>query len=99
MTNRSDQSVFAVADDIGIRTVLAPGRRLALAGPATVIVEGSNLRHALEISIETETPGPAPEAGVDAGEAHPDALLPTATTEGVMVNDLDRLALVALFAG
>ena len=101
MTNRSTGRPFAVADDIGIRTVLAPGRRLALTGPATVIVEGSNLRHAIRISVEPDTAGPGPGAGTGAGadEADPDAVLPTSTTEGVVVNELDRLALVALFAG
>jgi hypothetical protein len=94
VTNRSAGRPFTVADDIGIRTVLAPGRRVALAGPATAIVEGANLRHAIEIAIEQEARGAA------AGEAPAgDAALPTSTAEGVVVNEQDRLALVALFAG
>jgi hypothetical protein len=135
LTNRSTGRPLSIADDIGIRTLLAPGRRIALAGPATVIVEGSKLRHAIEISIEVEEagveePGPltgeagapqagAPEAGTpeagtpEAGTPEagtpdaapggtgpdPDAPMPTSTAGGVVVNEQDRLALVALFAG
>jgi hypothetical protein len=96
VTNRSAGRPFTVADDIGIRILLAPGRRVALGGPVTVIVDGSSLRHAIEISIEPEAPERAAVAGPGGDR---DAGLPTFTAEGVVVNEQDRLALVALFAG
>ncbi len=89
--NRSATRPLTVVDELGIRTVVAPGRRLALAGPMSVVVEGSARRHALEVVGET---GPAFAAVAQPGDA-----LPTATAHEVVINDADRLALVALFSG
>src|SRR5579862_8906429 len=47
--NRSTVRPLEVVDEIGIRTVVAPGRRLAVFGPLTVVVEGSVRRHALSV--------------------------------------------------
>ena len=92
LLNRSATRPLTVVDELGIRTVVAPGRRLALAGPISVVVEGSARRHALEVVGQT---GPAFGSAV----AQPGDALPTATAHEVVINDADRLALVALFSG
>ncbi len=92
LLNRSTARALTASDELGIRSVLAPGRRLAVAGALTVIVEGSTRRHALEVIAQRS---PVPEAAPDQAS---DAL-PTARLDAGTVNDLDRLALVALLAG
>lgn len=93
--NRSAVRALTMVDDIGIRTVVPPGRRVALTGPVTVVVEGTTRRHALEIrtdrnaQVEVGRPG-----GQDEGDP-----LPTAAAGEVVISDQDRLALAALFAG
>ena len=84
-------SPLDVVDEIGIRTILAPGRRLAVAGPITVVAEGATRRHALHVEAGSKRVGVPIEAPVDAR--------PTSTADKVVINDQDRLALVALFAG
>jgi hypothetical protein len=90
VTNRSSSRPFAVVDGPGLRRVLAPGQRDAIEGRVRVIVDGTGVKH--ELIFE----GPAPGAG------EPEAAvtgLPTAAGQDVVINDADRLALVALFAG
>jgi hypothetical protein len=89
--NRSTVRAFTVVDDLGIRSVVPPGRRVAVTGPVTVIVEGSTRRHALEVRTGA---GPRLDAG-SPDEADP---LPTSAAGEVVISELDRLALVALFA-
>ncbi|MDQ2839380.1 MAG: hypothetical protein M3Y89_18595 [Actinomycetota bacterium] len=92
LLNRSTVRPLTAADELGIRSVLAPGRRLAVAGSLTVMVEGSARRHAIDVMAERfPVAGATPEQASDA--------LPTARFDAGTVNDLDRLALVALFAG
>ena len=93
--NRSTVRPLEVVDDIGIRTVVAPGRRLAVFGPLTVVVEGSVRRHALALQTGLSVPAPA---GAPAAAGNDDPR-PTVTAAEVVINDQDRLALVALFAG
>lgn len=90
--NRSTVRTLTVVDDLGIRSVVAPGRRIHVGGPVTVVVEGSTRRHALEVWTDG---GPAPEAPPD----DDGQLVSTSTADEVVISDLDRLALVALFAG
>jgi hypothetical protein len=90
--NRSAVRAFTVVDDLGIRGVVAPGRRIAITGPVTVVVEGSLRRHALEVLTDHE-PGPDPH------RMDNDDPLPTAAAGEVAITHLDHLALVALFAG
>lgn len=89
--NRSSVRPLDIVDEIGIRTVLPPGRRLAATGAMTVVVEGSALRHAIEVT--TATP-----PGFGASADGSSDVRPTATAD-VVVNPADRLALAALFAG
>lgn len=90
--NRSTVRPLEVVDEIGIRSLLAPGRRLAIVGPLTVVVEGSVRRHAIGVD-PADSSGPTPQVG------RPDDIRPTVTAAEVVINDQDRLALVALFAG
>ncbi len=91
VVNRSSSRPLDVIDDLGIRSVLPPGRRVTVDGPLSVVVEGSTRRHALQVVVGTPTvtsPGATPPGGQ-----------PTSVGEGVVINDADRLALVALFRG
>jgi hypothetical protein len=91
LLNRSGSRPLTVTDDLGLRTVVAPGHRLSVVGLVTVVVEGETRRHA--ITIEARPP--------DADMAVPDGAdrRPTATAEGVWLDDDDRRALAAVFAG
>lgn len=92
LTNRSGTRPLFVVDQLGMRSVLAPGRRLAVDRTLTVVVEGQLRRHAIVVEAPdspfTETLRPAPPEGL-------------ATEMGMQVayTDDDRRALVALFAG
>lgn len=90
LANRSSARPFAVVDEYGFRSVLAPGRRLAVESPLTVIVDGSRGNHTVTI----EPPAPPVAAEPDT----PDGA-PTAVGAEVLINDADRRAMVALFAG
>lgn len=91
--NRSGVRPLEAVDEIGIRTIVAPGRRLAVVGPLTVVVEGSVRRHALQLHLS------APEGPVARALADPGDIRPTVTAADVVINDQDRLALTALFSG
>jgi hypothetical protein len=92
--NRSTSRTLLAVDDMGIRSVVAPGRRTTVDGRLTVVVEGSARRHALEVYVGCPTESRSAAAGEFAGDE-----LPTAAWGEVLVNSLDRLALVALFSG
>jgi hypothetical protein len=93
LRNHSTSRTLLAIDDMGIRSVVAPGRRTIVDGRLTVVVEGSMRRHALEVYVgrPAETCSSAGGLGADG--------LPTAAWGEVLVNSLDRLALVALFSG
>ncbi len=90
VTNRSASRQFAVVDGPGLRRVLAPGQRDAVEGRTRVIVDGTGTKH--ELVLEGPPPSVETPAQTVTG-------LPTAAGQDVMINDADRLALVALFAG
>jgi hypothetical protein len=91
--NRSTSRTLQTVDDMGIRSVVAPGRRTTVDDRLTVVVEGSARRHALEVCVGRRT-----ESRFATGEFSGDELSTAAWGE-VLVNSLDRLALVALFSG
>jgi hypothetical protein len=92
--NRSISRALVAVDDMGIRSVVAPGRRMTVDGHLTVMVEGSVRRHALEVRVgREEEPWRLAASELPTGE------LPTAAGDEVLINSLDRLALVALFSG
>jgi hypothetical protein len=92
VVNRSSARPLTASDELGMRSVIAPGGRLAVAGPLTVVVEGAVRRHAIGVAVEG-----APAFGLTL-EPSPEAL-PTDTADRVIINDADRLALVALLVG
>lgn len=96
LRNRSRSRPLEVVDDLGFRTVVAPGRRLVLEGESTVVLTGTVRRHALVVRI----PDAAGDRGTGTAGAAPGSdLVATAVGAGVMVNDADREALAALFEG
>jgi hypothetical protein len=95
LVNKSTVRPLEVVDDVGIRTVLPPGRRLAVTAPITVIVEGAMRRHALTVDLPEEVLDSAggPFSGPQA-EGNP-----TRAASEVSITPADKLALVALFSG
>jgi len=96
LVNKSSVRPLEVVDDVGIRTVLPPGRRIAVTAPITVIVEGSTRRHALTLDLpeqarESLAAGPVPVVQVEGN--------PTQAATDVSITPADKLALVALFSG
>jgi hypothetical protein len=95
VTNLSSSRPLSAIDPVGFRTVLAPGRRMAVDGKLSVVVEGQIRRHELVVSA----PGTAEPPAVAAGGAGDDEGVPTEMGGNVTYSDEDRRALVALFAG
>lgn len=91
VTNRSSARSLSLVDDLGFRTVLPPGRRAAIEVPTRVIVDGTRGR-SYTLRIEVAEPRVHPDDPPPPGT-------PTAVGEEVLINDNDRLAMVALFAG
>jgi hypothetical protein len=92
VTNRSTGRPVSAVDPLGFRTVLAPGRRMAVDERLSIIVEGQVRRHELVVT--------APRAPTASVVSPPDAEgLPTEMGGGVSYTDDDRRALAALFAG
>lgn len=96
VTNRSSGRPLSAADPLGFRTVLAPGRRLAVDGRLSVTVEGQVRRHEVVVVVPGTGPTPPPPEHTEAvaGEG-----LETEIGGGVNYTEDDRRALVALFAG
>jgi hypothetical protein len=92
LINGSTTQPLQVVDERGIRTVLVAGRRLALIGSLTVIVEGQVRRHALDIDAGLPQPPHPPLSSL--GDSPP-----TVTTAHVVIGPADRQAMVALFSG
>jgi hypothetical protein len=91
LVNRSTNRPLTVRDELGLRSVVLPGRRIALEAPVTVIVEGSLRQHVLHVEV------PRPATADEAAEV-PEGMR-TVAGEAVVIREDDRLALVALFAG
>jgi hypothetical protein len=93
LTNRSTTRPLSVVNELGLRSVLAPGRRLAVEAPTRVLVDGVNRQHSLYLTVGSPAsptpPSPAPDETATA----------TATGVDVLITPADRLAMVALFAG
>ena len=94
LVNKSTSRPLEVVDDVGIRTVLPPGRRMAVTGPLTVVVEGAMRRHALTVDLpdgaqELLARGPFPSLQIEGNPTRAD----------VSITPAEKLALVALFSG
>jgi hypothetical protein len=96
LVNKSTVRPLEVVDDVGIRTVLPPGRRLAVTAPITVIVEGAMRRHALTVDLPEEALGAS--AGDPFSAPHLEGN-PTRAASEVSITSADKVALVALFSG
>jgi hypothetical protein len=90
IANTSATRPLSLVDDLGFRSVLAPGRRAAVETSMQVIVDGSRHRHTIRISVDAPRAEPPPEQPPG---------VPTAVGEQVLISSADRLAMVALFAG
>jgi len=89
VTNRSEVCALFVADSLGFRAVLGPGRRVAADGRLSIEVKGQVLRHELVVT------GPgfaAPALGIDLDD---EGTL-TDIGAGVKLNTEDRMALAAM---
>ncbi|TYK43639.1 FHA domain-containing protein [Actinomadura decatromicini] len=89
LVNRSSSRSLTVVDPSGLRNVLAPGKRIPVDGRMRVIVEGA-------AKYELVLTGPEPEHAVTTGD---ETGAPTSAGADVLINENDRKALVALFAG
>jgi hypothetical protein len=96
LRNASGVRPLSVIDDFGFRSVLAPGRRVAVQAPVRVVVDGARAKHTLTVEVETTGDEVAESAG---SAAEPLAGVPTTTGDRVLISPDDRLAMVALFAG
>lgn len=96
VVNRSAGRAIAVVDDLGLRSLLPPGRRYAVQGTVTVVVDGSLGSHRLEV-VAADMSRPPAASRDPADPADPDST--TAVGTDVVLTDADRIALVALFAG
>jgi hypothetical protein len=96
LVNKSTVRPLEVVDDVGIRTVLPPGRRLAVTAPITVIVEGATRRHALTIDLPDEAQDSSSGGPVSGPQVEGN---PTRAASDVALTSADKLALVALFSG
>jgi hypothetical protein len=96
VTNRSQTRPLAVVDPFGFRTVLAPGRRTAVDGRLSVVVEGQVRRYELAVEVAS---GERPEPQVPSAGPETEGELETEMGNRVVYTDDDRRALVALFAG
>lgn len=90
LVNPSSSRPLGVVDEFGLRSVLPPGRRTVLEGPTRILIDGVEHTHQLAILLPSYAAGAA--VPVPDGE-------PTNIGESVFVNDADKAALVALFAG
>lgn len=91
LVNASSTRPLAVVDEFGLRSVLPPGRRTVLDGPARVLIDGVESTHQLAVVLPSH-PVVTESRDVATGQ-------PTNIGESVFVNDADKAALVALFAG
>lgn len=101
LSNDSDKRLFAVVDEFGLRSVVPPGRRVAVETPVRVVLEGADRVYSLRVAVAGpgRTVAGGEGAGDGAGAPVPVTGTLTAAGENVVINSADRLALVALFAG
>lgn len=95
VTNLSSSRPVSAIDPVGFRTVLVPGRRMAVDGRLSVVVEGQIRRHELVVSA----PGAGEPSVVTTADTGEDEGVPTEMGGNVTYSNEDRRALVALFAG
>lgn len=87
-----ERQLLATVDEYGLRSVLPPGRRVALEGTARILIEGTTTTYQLTVTVPDPAPPTEPSEPVVEG-------VPTSMGESVLINSADRAALIALFAG
>jgi hypothetical protein len=90
--NTSATRALSIVDDHGFRSVLPPGRRVAVESATRVMVDRASGRPITLLVEPVGVPTPEPVEAAGTGVA-------TAVGEQVVISDSDRLAMVALFAG
>lgn len=90
VSNMSSSRPLAIIDDFGFRSVLPPRRRTAAENTKQIVVDGTNGRHRLTVTL-AEARGAEPQPPQPAGPS-------TANATEVLFTATDRLALVAMFA-
>ncbi len=91
LVNRSGIRPLALVDELGLRSVLPPGRRVAVDTDLRVVIDGSHQSHLLLISVPAGAPD-TPDLPVPEGTR-------TSFGERVAISDDDRVAILALCAG
>ena len=86
VANTSSTRSLAVIDDLGFRSVLPPGRRIAVERRTRIAVTGTNGTHFLNLHIPSTQQNTEPPPNDD-------------MPDNVVISQKDRLALTALFAG
>ncbi|TDD92503.1 FHA domain-containing protein [Actinomadura rubrisoli] len=92
LVNRSSAHPLSVIDEVGLRSVLVPGRRTALDAVTRIVVAGARGSHTLRVEVPEAAADRAAESATPAGD-------PTAVGENVLISQADRDAMLALFAG
>jgi len=93
LVNRSEKRNLVLIDEFGLRSLLTPRQRKAVLEPVRVQVEGTRNKH--PIMIEPSRAHEGASAVID----EPSVGTPTVIGEEVRINEQDKLAMVALFAG
>ncbi|TKK88111.1 hypothetical protein FDA94_14390 [Herbidospora galbida] len=83
LVSESTTTPLAVVDDLGLRSILTPGRRQLVEGRLRILIEGTRDRYELVLH------GPKPQVTGHQTASHPE----------VQINETDRMALIALFSG
>ncbi|MGB9377548.1 MAG: hypothetical protein WCB04_08550 [Mycobacteriales bacterium] len=91
LANRSDRRDLVVVDELGFRNMLPPQGRILLDAPVAVGVVGMHATHELVVIV--------PHGAGRPPEQEPMPATRTSIANGVLINEADRLAMVALFAG
>lgn len=91
LVNRSNIRAITVIDELGFRNVLPPGRRIVLDAPVSVRIEAMRVSHEVVLIVPRTAGSPPDQEPLDGTR--------TSIGNGVLINEADRLALVALFAG
>lgn len=91
LINRSNVRALTVVDELGFRNVLPPGRRIVLDAPVAVGIDAMKITHEVVVVVPRTAGRPPEQEPLDGTR--------TSIGNGVLINEADRLAMVALFAG
>ncbi len=91
LVNRSNVRALTVIDELGFRNVLPPGRRVVLDAPVAVGIDAMKTSHEVVVVVPRTAGTPPDQEPLDGTR--------TSIGHGVLINEADRLALVALFDG